>query len=111
MGRFPFTQQHEEKDCGAACLSMVSEYYGLKLPYARFRDWIKVDEQGANIYGLVTGGEKAGFIADALEGNGEELLEGITTGEIRFPFIARVVEEHLFEHFNGLQYNVGGKWK
>ena len=90
MRRYPFTQQHEEKDCGAACLSMVSEYYGLKLPYARFRDWIKVDEQGANIYGLVTGGEKAGFIADALEGNGEELLEGITTGEIRFPFIARI---------------------
>ncbi len=99
MGRYPFTKQHEEKDCGAACLSMISEYYGLKLPYARFRDWIKVDEQGANMYGLVTGAQKAGFVADALEGTGEELLEGITTGEIRFPFIARVVEEHLFEHF------------
>ncbi len=99
MIRYPFTQQHEEKDCGAACLSMISEFYGLKLPYARFRDWIKVDEQGANIYGLVTGAEKAGFEADALEGTGEELLEGIETGEIRFPFIARVVEEHLFEHF------------
>ena len=99
MIRYPFTQQHEEKDCGAACLSMISEFYGLKLPYAWFRDWIKVDEQGANIYGLVTGAEKAGFEADALEGTGEELLEGIETGEIRFPFIARVVEEHLFEHF------------
>ena len=99
MSKYPFTQQHEEKDCGAACLSMISEFYGLKLPYARFRDWIKVDEQGANIYGIVTGAEMAGFQADALEGTSEELLEGIETGEIRFPFIARVVEEHLFEHF------------
>ena len=99
MSKYPFTQQHEEKDCGAACLSMISEFYGLKLLYARFRDWIKVDEQGANIYGIVTGAEMAGFQADALEGTSEELLEGIETGEIRFPFIARVVEEHLFEHF------------
>ena len=99
MGKYPFTQQHEEKDCGAACLSMISEYYGLKLPYARFREWIKVDHQGANIYGLVTGAEKAGFVADALEGTEEELLDGIRTGEINFPFIARIVDEHLFEHY------------
>lgn len=99
MGKYPFTQQHEEKDCGAACLSMISEYYGLKLPYIKFREWIKVDEQGANIYGLVMGAQKAGFDSEALEGTGEELLEGITTGEIRFPFIARIIEEHLFEHY------------
>lgn len=99
MGKYPFTQQHEEKDCGAACLSMISEYYGLKLPYAHFREWIKVDNQGANIYGLVTGAKKAGFVADALEGTEEELVEGITKGEIKFPFIARIVDEYLFEHF------------
>lgn len=99
MREYPFTQQHEEKDCGAACLSMISEYYGLKLPYAQFREWIKVDHQGANIYGLVTGAEKAGFVADALEGSEEELIEGITKGEIKFPFIARIVDEYFFEHF------------
>ena len=99
MREYPFTQQHEEKDCGAACLSMISEYYGLKLPYAQFREWIKVDHQGANIYGLVTGAEKAGFVADALEGSEEELIEGITKGEIKFPFIARNVDEYFFEHF------------
>lgn len=99
MTNYPFTQQHEEKDCGAACLSMISAFYGLQLPYARFREWIKVDQQGANIYGLVTGAEKAGFVADALEGTGEELVEGIKTGEIQFPFIARVIEEYFYEHF------------
>ena len=99
MREYPFTQQHEEKDCGAACLCMISEYYGLKLPYAQFREWIKVDHQGANIYGLVTGAEKAGFVADALEGSEEELIEGITKGEIKFPFIARIVDEYFFEHF------------
>lgn len=99
MGNYPFTQQHEEKDCGAACLSMISEFYGLKLPYAKFREWIKVDYQGANIYGLVTGAQQAGFVAEALHGTEEELLEGIEKGEIDYPFIARIVDEHLFEHF------------
>lgn len=49
MAKYPFVQQHDEKDCGAACLSKICEYYGLKLPIATFRDLIKVDNQGANI--------------------------------------------------------------
>lgn len=99
MAKYPFIQQHDEKDCGAACLSMISEFYGLKLPIARFRDLIKVDNQGANIYGLVTGAEKIGLNADALEGVPAELFEGISNGEISFPFIARIVNEQMFEHF------------
>lgn len=99
MPRYPFTKQHDEKDCGAACLSMISEFYGLKLPLAHFRDLIKVDSQGANIYGLVTGAGSIGLEADALEGTPEELLDGIQKGEIRLPFIARIVTEQMFEHF------------
>ena len=56
--KYPFTSQHDERDCGAACLSMICEYYGKKLPIARFRELIKVDNQGANIYGIVTGAKE-----------------------------------------------------
>ncbi len=99
MSKYPFVQQHDEKDCGAACLSMISEFYGLKLPIARFRELIKVDNQGANIYGLVEGAGKIGLDADALEGALEDLMEGISDNEILFPFIARIVNEQMFEHF------------
>lgn len=99
MSKYPFIQQHDEKDCGAACLSMISEYYGLKLPIAKFRELIKVDNQGANIYGLVTGAKKLGFDAEALEGDTDELLEGIENTEIQFPFVARIVNEQMFEHY------------
>lgn len=99
MSKYPFIQQHDEKDCGAACLSMISEYYGLKLPIAKFREFIKVDNQGANIYGLVTGANMLGFDADALEGDVDELLQGIEQKEIRFPFMARIVNEQMFEHY------------
>lgn len=99
MSKYPFIQQHDEKDCGAACLSMISEYYGLQLPIAKFREYIKVDAQGANIYGLVSGADRIGLDAEALEGIPEELLEGISNSEITFPFVARIVNEYMFEHY------------
>lgn len=97
--KYPHLQQHDEKDCGAACLSMISEYYGMKLPLAQFRELIKVDSKGANIYGIVTGATKIGLNAEALEGNPDELIEGIKNNEFGFPFIARIVNEYMFEHF------------
>ena len=43
MKKIHLIKQHDEKDCGAACLSMILEYYGLKLPMAVIRDAIQVD--------------------------------------------------------------------
>lgn len=97
--KYPHIQQHDEKDCGAACLSMISEFFGLKLPIAKFRELIKVDNHGANIYGIVKGAEEIGLKAEALEGSYKELIEGISDGEISFPFIARIINEEMFEHF------------
>ena len=97
--RYPHVKQHDEKDCGAACLLMICEYYGLKLSIAKCRELIKVDNQGANIYGIVTGAADVGLNADALKGDMNELLEGLENKEITFPFIARIVTEELFEHY------------
>lgn len=97
--RYPHIKQHDEKDCGAACLSMISEYYGLKLPLAKFRDLIKVDNFGASIYGIVTGSKKIGFDAEALEGDKEELLNEINNKNIIFPFIARIINDEMYEHY------------
>lgn len=58
-------QQHDEKDCGAACLSMISEYFGRYLPVSVSRELIKVDQYGANIYGIVSGAEEIGLTAIA----------------------------------------------
>ncbi|MGN0595170.1 MAG: peptidase domain-containing ABC transporter [Hominimerdicola sp.] len=97
--KYPHIEQHDEKDCGAACLAMISEYYGAKYTIAKFRELIKVDNQGANIYGIVTGAQEIGLNADALEGDINELIQGINDKEINFPFIARIVNELGFEHF------------
>ena len=97
--KYPHIQQHDECDCGAACLSMISSYYGANYKTARIRELIKVDTQGANFLGLTKGANSLGFDTEALEGSYEELTDGIRKGEIRFPFIARIINELGFEHF------------
>ena len=65
MKKMHLIRQHDEKDCGAACLSMIFEYYGLKLPMAVIRDAIQVDQNGANIYGMLEGASRFGLKGDA----------------------------------------------
>lgn len=91
--------QHDERDCGAACLSMIAAYYGLKLPISRYRELTKTDKSGTNLYGLVAGAESVGFKAEALSGTPDELMEGIASGEIGFPFIAHTVSEDAMLHY------------
>lgn len=96
---FKIVKQHDIKDCGAACLSMICRHYKLKLPMARFRELIKVDNNGANIYGLVDGAEKLGLKATALQGNADEFIDSIQKKEFPFPFIARVIIDEILEHY------------
>ena len=38
--------QHDQRDCGAACLAMVAAHYGRKLPVSRCRELTKTDKTG-----------------------------------------------------------------
>ena len=35
---YPFVAQHDETDCGAACLAMITAYHGVPVGVARLRD-------------------------------------------------------------------------
>ena len=95
----PIVKQHDQKDCGAACLSMVSRFYGLKLPLVKCREMIKVDNDGANMYGLIQGASNIGFSVEVLEGSMEELMAELSGGTIKLPFIAHIITDDMFEHF------------
>ena len=79
--------QHDERDCGAACLSMVAHHYGYRFPLAHFRELTKTDRMGTNIYGLVNGAEQIGLHAQALVGTPEDLLQMISEDSLSFPAI------------------------
>ena len=92
-------KQHDERDCGAACISMIAAHYGLKHPISRYRELTKTDRNGTNLYGLVDAAKKIGLNADALSGNINELLDGINSGEIKLPFTAHIINEDNMLHF------------
>jgi len=97
--RVPMIRQHEPKDCGAAALSMILEYYGKKVPYASICEAIKVDRQGANLYGLHDGAARFGLNAEILEGSAQDFIQEVRSGQIRLPAIVRIVNRFAMEHY------------
>ncbi|MBR2350708.1 MAG: peptidase domain-containing ABC transporter [Clostridia bacterium] len=94
-----YIQQHDERDCGAACLSMIASHYGLKYSISKYRELTKTDQNGTNLYGLCDAAQKIGFNAEALSGNIDTLLEAIDKADIKFPFIAHIINEDYMQHF------------
>ena len=92
-------RQHEPKDCGAACLSMILEYFGKKIPYATVCEAIKVDRQGANLYGLHDGAARFGLEADILEGSAQDFIREVRSGQISLPAVVRIVNRFGMEHY------------
>jgi ATP-binding cassette, subfamily B, bacterial HlyB/CyaB len=59
--RYPYYAQQSASDCGAACLVMVSLYWGKKFSVNRLRDLAKVDRNGSSLKGLSAAAESIGF--------------------------------------------------
>ena len=91
--------QHDQRDCGAACLSMIAAHYGLKYPISKYRELTKTDKTGTNLYGLVEGAKQIGLYGEGLSGSPDELMDGIQKNEIRFPFIAHTVSDGAMLHY------------
>jgi len=96
---FLVIKQHDQRDCGAACLAMIASHYGKKLSIAKCREMTKTDKSGTNLYGLTDGAEKIGLSAKALQGDDTELLSGIASGEVTFPLVAHTVSDNAMLHF------------
>ncbi|MBW4612476.1 MAG: peptidase domain-containing ABC transporter [Desmonostoc vinosum HA7617-LM4] len=58
---YPFFAQQSASDCGAACLVMVSRYWGKSFSVNRLRDIANVDRNGASLRGLSVAAESIGF--------------------------------------------------
>ncbi|NEU73030.1 ATP-binding cassette domain-containing protein [Hassallia byssoidea VB512170] len=59
--RYPFIQQHSSSDCAAACLAMVSQYWGKRLSLNSLRNLAQIDKTGASFSGLAAAAETLGY--------------------------------------------------
>jgi HlyB family type I secretion system ABC transporter len=59
--QYPFIQQQSSSDCGAACLAMVSQYWGKRFSLNFLRESAGVGRSGVTLKGLARAAEGLGF--------------------------------------------------
>ncbi|MBW4631130.1 MAG: peptidase domain-containing ABC transporter [Iphinoe sp. HA4291-MV1] len=73
--RYPFFAQQSASDCGAACLVMVSRYWGKHFSINRLRDIANVDRSGASLRGLSAAAESLGFTTRPVKASLDQLAK------------------------------------
>lgn len=73
--RYPYFAQQSGSDCGAACLVMVSRYWGKRFSVNRLRDVANVDRNGASLRGLSAAAESIGFTTRPVKASLDQLAK------------------------------------
>lgn len=80
--KFPHIRQHDEMDCGAACLATIARYYRHNISLPVYRSLVHVTREGASMLALKRGAEATGMQAMGVYSGFRGLLK------LRTPFIA-----------------------
>ncbi len=73
--RYPFAKQQSARDCGAACLVMIGQYWGKRFSLNQLRQLANVNRDGASLQGLVNAAESLGFVVRPVKGSLDGLAQ------------------------------------
>ncbi len=88
FGQFPYIAQQSSSDCGAACLAMISQYWGKRFSMNMLRNLAEVGRSGASLKALALAAERLGFQARPVRSSFNRLAEQTT------PWIAHWQGDH-----------------
>jgi ATP-binding cassette subfamily B protein len=89
------TLQHDQTDCGVACLKSILRYYGGDATFEKLRDLSGTSIQGTSLLGLQQAAEAYNLEAEAFE---VEVLDEFKA-EATFPCILHVLIDGKLEHY------------
>jgi len=95
-------RQHDQSDCGAACLAMIASHYGKHLSVAHVRLLIGTDSSGSSLAALHHAALRLGFQCAAVSGNYDALQQCI------LPVVVHLNHHDTGEHFIILE-QIGAK--
>jgi ATP-binding cassette subfamily B protein len=72
---YPFIEQQSSTDCGAACLAMITQYWGKRLSLNFLRNLSGVGRSGASLKKLAKAAESLGYQARPVRASLNRLLE------------------------------------
>ncbi|MDJ0744528.1 MAG: ABC transporter transmembrane domain-containing protein [Xenococcaceae cyanobacterium MO_167.B27] len=73
--RYPFIQQQSSSDCGAACLAMISQYWGKRFTINYLRNLAGIGRIGVSLKGLTKAAENLGYQARPVRASLNRLVE------------------------------------
>ena len=73
--RLPHVFQLDEMDCGAACLAMVTRYFGKQIGMPRLRDLVFTASDGTSLLGIARGAEALGLNVRSVRASKSRLEE------------------------------------
>ncbi|MBU5362128.1 peptide cleavage/export ABC transporter [Enterococcus raffinosus] len=95
MYKFNLIKQHDQKDCGVACLAMILNSYNSTIPLSKLRLMSGTNNQGTSAFGLVTALETLGFESELFQTD-DSIWNELDSS---FPLIAHVVIDKSFLHY------------
>ncbi|WP_166386927.1 peptidase domain-containing ABC transporter [Polaribacter sp. 11A2H] len=84
--------QHDQKDCGCACLKMALRYYGGDANLEYLKEISGTNSEGTSLLGLIQASEKVGLLSEAYQASIEDIKK------IKEPFFLHV-ELNGFLHY------------
>ncbi len=85
--------QHDQSDCGVACLLSIIQYYGGLSSLERLREISGTTRQGTTLLGLYQAANKLGFTAQGNEADIEHIIN------YKRPLILHVLLDDYLEHY------------
>jgi ATP-binding cassette, subfamily C, bacteriocin exporter len=89
------TLQHDQTDCGVACLKSIIQYHGGQTSLEKLRDLSGTGIQGTSLLGLRQAAESLSLEAEAFEVDDLEVFKK----EATFPCILHVLIDKKLEHY------------
>jgi len=98
---FPFYQQLDTTDCGAACLKMVARHFGRFYSLDRLRELTYIGKEGVSLLGISDAAEHIGLQSLAVKTTFDRLAD-----DIPLPCIAHWNQEHFVVIHKVTQKNI-----
>ena len=82
--KYPWIEQYDDSDCGAASLAMICKYHGKNVSVMRLRDLANVNTEGATLMSVAKAAEALGFTTRAVKGTWDTLTRTPLPGIIHW---------------------------
>lgn len=102
MSDFAYYPQHDQMDCGPACLRMVAKHYGRHFTAQSLRELAQLGKNGSSLLGIAEGAEAIGFRTMGVKLSFEKLAQ-----EVQLPCIVHWQQNHFVVVYD---IKLSGNW-